>query len=91
MTVTVEGSTVVLSLTDRLDEHAADALLSAASAALATEPERVDIDLRGITAWTEVGAAALVRCREVCRDLGGGLHYRTGRGPGRDALLAAYA
>ena len=31
-----------------------------------------------------------MRCRAVCGDLPDGLHYRTGRGPGRAALLAAY-
>ena len=40
--------------------------------------------------WTQEGAVALVRCREICGDLPDGLHYRTGRGPGRAALLAAY-
>ena len=66
------------------------ALVAAAEAALATEPERVDIDLRSLQSWTQDGAAALVRCREICGDLPDGLHYRTGRGPGRAALLAAY-
>ena len=55
------------------------------------EPERVDIDLAALQSWTQEGAVALVRCREVCGDLPDGLHYRTGRGPGRAALLAAYA
>ena len=67
-----------------------DALVAAAEAALLTEPERVDIDLRVLQSWTQDGVAALVRCREICGDLPDGLHYRTGRGPGRAALLAAY-
>jgi hypothetical protein len=64
--------------------------VAAAEAALTTDPQRVDIDLRHLQSWTHDGAAALVRCREICGDLPDGLHYRTGRGPGRAALLAAY-
>lgn len=82
---------MVLELADLLDASAADALVAAAEAALAASPERVDIDLRGLQSWTRDGVAALVRCREICSDLPEGLHYRTGRGPGRQALLAAYA
>jgi hypothetical protein len=32
----------------------------------------------------------LVTCRTLGSDLPGGLHYRTSRGPGREALLSAY-
>lgn len=91
VTVRTEGGAVVLELADLLDASAADALVAAAEAALAASPERVDIDLRGLQSWTRDGVTALVRCREICGDLPGGLHYRTGRGPGRQALLAAYA
>ena len=91
VTVRTEGEAVVLELTDLLDASAADALVAAAEAALATSPERVDIDLRGLQSWTKEGVGALVECRSICGDLPGGLHYRTGRGPGRQALLAAYA
>ena len=59
-------------------------------AAVADGPERLDIDLRAAADLDPDGAIALVRCREICGDLADGLHYRTGRGPGRDALLAAY-
>lgn len=90
VTVHADDATVLLSLTGTLDRATGDALVDAASAALATAPERVDIDLRALDGWTDAGVGALVRCREVCADLAGGLHYRTGRGPGRDALLAAY-
>jgi hypothetical protein len=90
VTVRAEAGAVVLELADLLDAEAGAALLAAAEAALATEPERVDIDLTALQSWTKEGAAALVRCREVCSDLPDGLHYRTGRGPGRAALLAAY-
>ena len=91
VTVSTQGGAVVLELSDLLDETVGDALVSAAIAALETQPSRVDIDLRGLASWTQAGARALVRCREVCADLPEGLHYRTGRGPGRAALLAAYA
>jgi hypothetical protein len=90
VTVHTAGTTVVLSLAEDLDDEAGDALVAAATAALHAEPERIDIDLRSLRSWTPRGARALVTCRQVCTDLLGGLHYRTGRGPGREALLAAY-
>jgi hypothetical protein len=90
VTVRSAGSTVVLSVSDELDDEAGAALVAAASAASEAQPERIEIDLRDLRDWTPGGAAALVACRQVCTDLPGGLHYRTGRGPGREALLAAY-
>ena len=90
VTVRTEGAAVILELADHLDAAAGEALVTAAEAAVATEPDRVDIDLRGLQSWTRDGVAALVHCRAVCGDLPDGLHYRTGRGPGRAALLAAY-
>jgi ABC-type transporter Mla MlaB component len=90
LAIETHGSTIVLSLGGELDEQAGAALVEAAEAALEREPERIDIDLRDLARWTNEGVRALVRCREVCSPLLGGLHYRTGRGPGRDALLAAY-
>lgn len=81
----------MLEVSEALDEQAGNALVAAAVAAVASDPERVDIDLRGLQTWTHDGAGALVRCRAICTDLPDGLHYRTGRGPGRAALLAAYA
>ena len=90
VTVRSEGAAVVLELSDTLDATVGRALVDAATAAVADAPERLDIDLRKLRAWTPEGAIALVRCREICSDLADGLHYRTGRGPGRAALLAAY-
>lgn len=90
LTVRTDGVAVILELSDLLDAGTGDALVAAAEAALATEPHRVDIDLRALQSWTQDGVAALVRCRAICGDLPDGLHYRTGRGPGRAALLAAY-
>jgi hypothetical protein len=86
-----EGAAVVLELSDTLNADVARALVDAATAAVADGPERLDIDLRQLRTWTPEGAIALVRCREICADLADGLHYRTGRGPGRDALLSAYS
>jgi hypothetical protein len=91
VTVRTEGAAVVLELSDNLDASVGQALVEAATVAVADAPERLDIDLRQLRTWTPDGAVALVRCREICGDLADGLHYRTGRGPGRDALLSAYS
>lgn len=91
MTIRTEGAAVVLELAGTLDAPLASALVDAVEAALAGTPERIEIDLCELHGWTAEGARALVRCRELCRDLPGGLHYRAGRGAGREALLSAYA
>lgn len=91
VTVRTEGAAVVLEITDSLDAEVGRVLVDFVTSVVATGPDRVDIDLQALSAWTDDGAASLVRCRELCRDLPEGLHYRTGRGPGRDALLAAYS
>ena len=91
VTVRTSGAAVVLELSDLLDAAVGEALVAAAEAALEASPSRVDIDLRALQSWTQDGVSSLVRCREICSDLAEGLHYRTGRGPGRAALLAAYA
>lgn len=91
VTVRSEGTAVVLELADRLDDQVGRVLVDAVTSAITTRPARVDIDLRGLESWTPEGAHTLVACRELCRDLADGLHYRTGRGPGREALLAAYS
>ncbi|HEX6420707.1 MAG TPA: hypothetical protein VFZ77_19550 [Acidimicrobiales bacterium] len=88
--VTTEGGTVVLSVTRCLDEAAGGALLAAAASAADRGPSRIDVDLRALESFTDAGARALVGCRDLGARLPEGLHYRTGRGPGRDALLAAY-
>jgi hypothetical protein len=91
VTVRTEGDAVILELSDSLDATVGRALVDAATAAVADAPDRLDIDLRKLRSWTPEGAIALVRCREICSDLADGLHYRTGRGPGREALLSAYS
>jgi hypothetical protein len=90
LTVRTDGAAVVLELADSLDDRIGRVLVDAVASAVATAPERVDIDLTALVDWTGSGAESLVQCRELCRELPEGLHYRTGRGPGREALLAAY-
>ncbi len=84
------GDTVVLAVIRCLDEAAGGALVDAASAAVDSGPSRIDVDLRALDSFTDAGARALVSCRDLGARLPEGLHYRTGRGPGREALLAAY-
>jgi hypothetical protein len=88
--VTTEGRTVVLAVVRCLDETAGGALLDAAAAALDTGPDRIEVDLRALDSFTDAGARALVGCRDLSVKLPEGLHYRTGRGAGRDALMVAY-
>jgi hypothetical protein len=88
--VTSQDAAVVIAVEYCLDGPTGQALIDAATAAVDTGPERLDIDLRGIDSFTEAGAQSLVACRTLGSKLPEGLHYRTGRGPGREALLAAY-
>lgn len=89
--VAKEGTTVVIAVEGDLDVTTGEALIDAAEAAVRTGPTRLDIDLRALEDFDEEGACALVSCRELGAKLAEGLHYRTGRGPGRDALLTAYS
>jgi len=88
--VTSVGTAVVIAVEGGLDVLTGEALIDAATAAVATGPSHLDIDLRGLESFTDDGARALVACRTLGSDLPGGLHYRTSRGPGREALLYAY-
>jgi hypothetical protein len=88
--VTAHGTAVVIAVEGGLDISTGNALIDAAAAAVAGGPSHLDIDLRGLESFTDEGARALVTCRALGSDLPGGLHYRTSRGPGREALLAAY-
>jgi hypothetical protein len=88
--VTSVGTAVVIAIEGGLDVLTGEALIDAATAAVATGPSHLDIDLRGLESFTDDGARALVACRTLGSDLPGGLHYRTSRGPGREALLYAY-
>jgi hypothetical protein len=88
--VTSNGTAVLIAVEGGLDVSTGNALIDAATAAVATGPSHLDIDLRALESFTDEGARALVTCRALGSDLPGGLHYRTSRGPGREALLAAY-
>jgi len=90
ITVAQEGTTVVIAVEGNLNLTTGEALLSAANAVVGTGTTRLDIDLRALDDFNDEGASALVSCRELGAKLAEGLHYRTGRGPGREALLAAY-
>lgn len=91
--VEVEGGPdgAVLTVRGFLDETAGRTLVETTATVAAGDACRLEIDLCFLTGFNEPGAVALVACRELCASLPQGLHYRTGRGPGREALLAAYA
>ncbi|HEY8544870.1 MAG TPA: hypothetical protein VIL36_07475 [Acidimicrobiales bacterium] len=81
----------MIAVEGHLDLSTGELLVSAANAAVeGTGATRLDIDLRALDEFDDAGASALVSCRELGTRLAEGLHYRTGRGPGREALLAAY-
>jgi hypothetical protein len=88
--VTTEGGVAVLNVWGCLDAEVGAAVRAAAAGAASQQARRLDIDLRQVLAFTAEGAVALRDCREAGAGLQEGLHYRTGRGPGREALLAAY-
>ena len=82
---------VVIALSGCLDRETGEELVRVATAVATDGASRLDIDLRALDDFTPEGAASLLACRDLCAHLDGGLHYRTGRGAGREALLAAYA
>jgi hypothetical protein len=81
----------VLTIIGCLDQATGEALVKAAARLVTDRPGRLEIDLCQLTGYTEEGACALAACRELCTSLAEGLHYKTGQGPGREALLLAYA
>ena len=93
MTVTVEvdADMAVLTVHGRLDGTTGERLLEAAASVTDGGIRRLDLDLQHVESFNQAGAAALAACRDVVGGLHEGLHYRTGRGAGKDALLAAYA
>lgn len=88
--VAIDDEIVVLTVHGHLDATVGDAVGVATEGAVRQQARRLDIDLRAVSSFTAEGAAALRACRTRAAGLQEGLHYRTGRGPGRDALLAAY-
>ena len=89
--VSCSGTVVVVALEGHLDRDAGTTLVEVAQAAAVGDVTRLDVDLRAVTSFDEAGANSLVACRAVGAALAEGLHYRTGQGAGRQALLAAYA
>lgn len=89
--VTALDGVVVIAIVGTLDEVTGDDLVRAAGAAVADGAARLDIDLQRLDGFTDDGAACLVTCRDLGVGLADGVHYRTGQGAGRDALLSAYA
>ena len=87
---TAEHGNVTIALEGHLDASAGTALLEALESQLAHEPARVDIDLSVLESFASDGAVALSRCRDLCRELPDGLHYRTEGGAGQLALLTAF-
>lgn len=89
--VSQEGGTVLISVRGHLDGDAGARVLAAATAAVGSSgAQRLDVDLRELESFDPAGAEALVSCRTLGGRLADGLHYRTGRGAGRSALLSAY-
>ncbi len=88
--VSVEDGIVLLTVSGHLDARLGEAMGAATEDAIADDARRLDIDLRGVASFTDEGARALRACRPSAAGLREGLHYRTGRGAGRQALLAAH-
>ena len=88
--VSIDGGVAVLTLRGCLDAATGRVMADAAYSLAADDLVRLDVDLRHITAFDQAGAEALLACRDAGAALEEGLHYRTGQGPGRAALLAAY-
>lgn len=89
--VVQEREAVVISVRGHLDLGVGQSLVRAAAAAVDLRGvNRLDVDLRALESFTMEGTDALVACRSLGARLPDGLHYRTGRGAGRTALLTAY-
>ena len=56
--VTSDGAAVVIAVAGGLDESTGEALIDAATAAVATGPSHLDIDLQGLESFTDEGARA---------------------------------
>jgi anti-anti-sigma regulatory factor len=87
---TTEHGYVTIALEGHLDASTGHALLRTLESELVHEPARVDIDLSVLESFASDGAIALSRCRDLCRQLPDGLHYRTEGGAGQLALLTAF-
>jgi hypothetical protein len=85
------GSTLTLLVHGRLDDVAGAQLLDAVAAGLVPGIVRLDVDLRDVDGFTDDGAAALVRVRDLGSALADGVRYRSAAGAGGDAFLSAFA
>jgi anti-anti-sigma regulatory factor len=85
-----DHGTVTIALEGHLDAGAGDTLLRTLQSQLERRPARIDIDLSVLESFASDGAIALFRCRDLCRQLPDGLHYRTEGGAGQLALLSAF-
>ncbi|HSH23167.1 MAG TPA: hypothetical protein VK975_03810 [Acidimicrobiales bacterium] len=90
MEVTLDDGIVVLTVRGHLDARLGAAMAAATEEAIYADARRLDIDVRQVSSFTDEGARALRARRPSAARLREGLHYRTGRGPGREALLAAH-
>jgi hypothetical protein len=86
----------VLAVVGCLDGEAGLHLMADVKRALAAGAGRIDVELCAVTDFTQAGTAALAACRQLAARAGDHpagveVHYRTNRGPGRDAMLAAFA
>jgi ABC-type transporter Mla MlaB component len=84
------AGTVTIALGGHLDASTGTALVDTLRSELTRAPQRIDIDLSVLASFADDGAAALLRCRDLCGDVPGGLHYRTEGGAGQHALLQAF-
>lgn len=87
---TADHGSVTIALEGHLDAIAGDTLLRMLESELELRPARVDIDLSVLESFALDGALALSRCRDLCRHVPDGLHYRTEGGAGQLALLTAF-
>lgn len=87
---TAGDGNVTIALEGHLDASTGDVLLDTVRSELGREPARIDIDLSVLASFAADGAVALSRCRDLCTELPGGLHYRTEGGAGQLALLSAF-
>ena len=86
--VASDGELVVLHVTGDLDDVAGRLLVDLADCAVAEAVRGLAIDLRGVEAFSSVGAAAIAACAVIGRPLPAGVQYRYGA-RGAPVLFAA--
>jgi hypothetical protein len=88
--VRMDGPLSIVEVLGALDEEAAEHLLEFAAAA-ASACRAVQVDLDGIDSMTPEAAALLLFRRSPWEALPDKIVLRANGGPGRDAVLSAYA